>query len=420
MSAPAHAERVVGFEEACGIVQERATALDRRTFATEEIPLQESAGRVLAKAICADRDLPPFARAMRDGFAVRSEDVAVASEQNPSVLRIVGEIAAGAAELPAIREGEAAAIMTGAPAPAGADAVIMAEQTRAVGKDRVQILRAVKPDDNIAARGSEAQAGTVLLSLGAALDAAAIAVAASAGAAQLKVFRRPRVAVIATGSELVEINAQPAPHQIRNSNSYALAAQAQAAGADPVMLRVAPDERQRLEEIIGEGLSHDLLILSGGVSVGKYDLVEQVLGSFGAEFFFTGALIQPGKPVVFGQADTCGKKKPFFGLPGNPVSAMVTFQLFVAPFLRALAGRDFASLQFVLARLKAPVRTKPGLTRFLPAVLKGNPAEVELARWQGSGDVAGLAHSNCYLVVPPDRPVIEGGELVSVLLRGWC
>jgi len=237
---------------------------------------------------------------------------------------------------------------------------------------------------------------------------------------------------------VVEIEATPGAAQIRNSNSYSLAAQVQNAGGEAVRLAIAPDERGRLRSLIEDGLGCDLLLLTGGVSMGKYDLVEQVLGELQAEFYFTGAEIQPGRPIVFGScgADALARvdgqaaagtrarapaphKKYFFGLPGNPVSTMVTFELFARPMIEALAGQTPQRLIFLRARLKSDIRTKTGLKRFLPAVLSGEfeNAEVELARWQGSGDVAALARANCYVVVPPDRERIDSGEWVSLLMR---
>jgi molybdopterin molybdotransferase len=248
------------------------------------------------------------------------------------------------------------------------------------------------------------------------------------GKSRVQVFRKPRVAVLSTGDEVVEIDATPGPAQIRNSNSYSLAAQVQNAGGEAVRLAIAPDERGRLrslieESLIEEGLGCDLLLLTGGVSMGKYDLVGQVLGELKAEFYFTGAEIQPGRPVVFGACGSPVKKSPakkyFFGLPGNPVSTMVTFELFARPMIEALAGMTPQRLIFLRARLKSEIRTKTGLKRFLPAVLSGEfeNAEVELARWQGSGDIAALARGNCYVVIPPDRERIGAGEWVSLLMR---
>ena len=241
--------------------------------------------------------------------------------------------------------------------------------------------------------------------------AAPEAAAAACGAAHLSVFARPRVAIVATGDELVEMDQKPLPQQIRNSNSYSLAAQVMAAGAEPVRLPIARDERTHLEGIIRTALENDLLLLSGGVSMGKYDLVEEVLLSLGAEFFFNGALIQPGKPVVFGKLG----KLYFFGLPGNPVSTMVTFSLFVEPLLGALCGDAGRAPRFAQGALASDVHVKTGLTRFLPARLRPD-LTVEPVSWQGSGDLANTSRSNCFLVVPADRPLLAAGETVTILL----
>ena len=266
-----------------------------------------------------------------------------------------------------------------------------------------------------------ARVGDALLPPGKRLDFAAIAVAAAVGKTVLNVHRRPRVSILSTGDELVDLATVPAPHQIRNSNSYSLAAQVTLAGGEAVQLPVAPDEKPGLAVLIQKGLSSDLLLLSGGVSMGQFDLVEQVLTDLGARFFFTGAEIQPGKPVVFGEVP-CLKNKPatpFFGLPGNPVSTMVTFDLFVRPVVHALAGALPVRLPTAKARLAREIKTKTGLTRFLPAILRGDffEPEVELVSWQGSGDIAAVARANCYVIVPPDRDRISAGEMISVLLR---
>ena len=399
------------FEDARRVVEEQAAKVQPR--GTEELGLLESVGRVLAESICADRDFPPFPRSARDGYALRAADL----RQVPTHLHVIGEIKAGAepGDIPQqVEPGQAAAIMTGAPAPAGADAVVMVEYTRRNGT-RVEILRAAAPGENIVAQASEARKDQSLLSPGSLMDEAAIAVAASVGRRRVKVFQKPRVAVLATGDEIVDIEAQPGPTQIRNSNTYSLAAQLLQAGADPVLLPVAPDERHRLRELIQEGLQSDLLLLAGGVSMGQYDLVEEILADLGAEFFFTGAEIQPGRPIVFGRAGN----KYLFGLPGNPVSTMVTFELFARPMIESLMGLQPRKLIFLHAQLKKEVKTKTGLKRFLPAVLSGEfeRAEVELAGWHGSGDIASVARSNCYLVVPPDRELLPAGEWVPVLLR---
>jgi molybdopterin molybdotransferase len=292
----------------------------------------------------------------------------------------------------------------------------MVEYTERQG-DAVTIRQAVSEGENFVSAGAEARAGQVLLAPGTRMNHAAIAVAASTGHAQLQVYARPTVAILATGDELVAIDGQPGPAQIRNSNSYSLAAQVAAAGGAPEILPTAPDNEQGLKKLIARGLQSDLLLVTGGVSMGRFDLVEQVLGGLGAEFLFTGARIQPGRPVVFGHVPSCARM--FFGLPGNPVSTMVTFDLFVRPVLGALCGAQPRPLQFLQARLKSEFRTKPGLTRFLPAVLAGQSglSEVDPIRWHGSGDIAAAAAANCYLVVPPERDRISAGEAVSVLLQ---
>jgi molybdopterin molybdotransferase len=416
MAALPQPQTILSFEDARRTVEQHAAQVrpgEARPAEAQSVDLLASLGRVLAAPIVADRDFPPFPRAMRDGYALRAADLA----QLPATLEVIGEIRAGAApdELPGeIAPGQAVAIMTGAPAPPGADAVVMVEYTSLDG-DRVTVTRAVGSGDNIVPVGSEARQGQVLLDPGARIDHSAIAVAASVGWGAIPVFPRPTVAILATGDEIVEVNAAPGPHQIRNSNSYSLAAQVEATGGEPQILPIARDDAEDLERGVRRGLNCDLLLLSGGVSMGKYDLVEQVLARLGAEFFFTGAQIQPGRPVVFGRV----QGKYFFGLPGNPVSTMVTFELFARPMLEALAGMVARKLVFLHARLKSEIKTKTGLTRFLPGQRSGEfeNSTVELARWHGSGDVASTARANCYIVVPPDRERIAAGEWVALMMR---
>lgn len=411
---------VLSFEDARRVVDDEAAKIE--TGATEPIELLAASGRVLAEPIFADRNLPPFPRSTRDGYAVRSADLG----QVPVALDVIGEIKAGEKldKIPTrIGSGQAASIMTGAPVPNGADAVVMVEYTSQKGS-QVEITKSVSAGENIVPSGAEAKQGSVLVERGARLDAAAIALAASVGEARLRVYKRPQVAVLTTGDEIVDVNAMPGPTQIRNSNSYSLAVQIRNAGGEPVLLPIAPDEPRELRRLIEEGLKSDLLLMTGGVSMGRYDLVEQVLQDLHAEFFFTGAKIQPGRPVVFGR---CGTAVPggnqagtyFFGLPGNPVSTMVTFELFARPLLEALAGLSPRNLRFVYAKLGSKIRVKPGLKRFLPAMLSGEfeGSQVELVAWQGSGDVAATARANCYIVIPADREEIPAGEFVAILPR---
>lgn len=407
---------ILAFAEARRVVEEQARTV--HPGLAEVAPLLRSRGRVLAEDIVADRDFPPFPRATRDGYAVRSADLAVV----PATLNVIGEVRAGSSLAGvALAAGEAAEIMTGAPVPAGADAVVMVEYAARQGAS-VEVHRSVAAGENVVPTGSEARAGQLLLPRGKRMGFAEIAVAAGVGKAQVNIYRSPRVGILCTGDEIVDVEAHPGPNQIRNSNSYSLAAQVEAAGAESVRLPIAPDDPVVLKHLIEEGLGLDLLLLTGGVSMGKYDLVEQVLAEFGAEFFFTGAHIQPGRPVVFGRAlreAGAGSATYFFGLPGNPVSTMVTFEIFVRPVLDALCGAPPGKLRFLQARLGSEVRAKTGLTRFLPAQLSGefDRTAVELVRWQGSGDVAAMARANCFLVVPPARERLAAGEMVSVLLR---
>jgi molybdopterin molybdotransferase len=424
---------VLSFEEARRVVEQQAALIRAghiQASGTESVDLLAAAGRVLSERVTADRDLPPFPRSTRDGYAVRSADLS----SLPATLDVIGEIKAGEEPdriPPNIGGRQAASIMTGAPVPAGADAVVMVEYT-SQQEHRVEITHSVTPGENVVPRGAEAREGTLLLDRGLRLNPAAIALAASVGKSRLQVYKRPRVAVLTTGDEIVDVDAAPGPTQIRNSNSFSLAAQVQQAGGEPVLLPVAPDELQGLRRLIAEGLKSDLLLLTGGVSMGRYDLVEQALSEMHAEFFFTGAKIQPGRPVVFGK---CGAGTPFgklragsarespatyfFGLPGNPVSTMVTFELFARPMLEALAGQAPRNLIFLHARLKKEIQTKTGLQRFLPAILSGEfeQAEAELVPWQGSGDIAAIVRANCYIVIPADRERLAVGEWVAVMLR---
>jgi len=404
---------VINFSEALAVVNDHAARLSPTE--PELVSLLEGLGLALAEDLVADRDFPPFPRSTRDGYAVRAEDVAKA----PAELKCIGELKAGATEaqsLITVTPGEAVEIMTGAPVPSGADAVVMVEYTERSGS-KVTVTRPVAARENVVAAGSEARTGDVMVARGTRVNHVTAAIAAAVGKAEVAVHRRPQVSILATGDEVVDLNLPPGPNEIRNSNSYSLAAQVQAAGGNPLILPVAHDDVNDLEVLVRKGLRSDLLLLTGGVSMGKYDLVEQVLEKLGAQFSFTGVLIQPGKPLVFGELRNDGKTTPFFGLPGNPVSTMVTFQLFVRPVLGGLAGARPQAPLFAYASLKSGFGTKTGLTRFLPAYLGGTheQPEVELLKWQGSGDLMAMARANCYIVVPPDRDHFEAQERITVL-----
>jgi len=371
----------------------------------EEIALDCAAERVLAEDVAADRDMPAVSRSVRDGFAVHATDL-------PGELAVIGEVRAGEEFAGVVGRGQAVEIMTGAPVPAGADAVVMVEHTsRADG--RVRIERAVQALDFINQRACEAEAGEIVLRAGTRLDFSGVALLATFGRSRVKIYRRPVVAIIATGDEIVEVDESPRDFQIRNSNAHSLAVQVRRAGGEARILPVARDAVGHTREAIEQGLKADLLLLSGGVSAGKYDVVEEVLASMGAEFFFDRVLIQPGQPLVFGRATG----KFFFGLPGNPASTMVTFEIFARAAVDLVGGCEETALYMTYARLSEEFRHKTGLTRFLPARLSADGGEVTPVGWHGSGDVPALTRANVFLVADPDRGVYAKGDWIRVLLK---
>jgi molybdopterin molybdotransferase len=397
------------FEDARQIVITQAE-LPKSVRPTFTIDVSDALGFVLAQEIRTDREYPPFDRCTRDGYAVG------AGESGPGkTLRCVGEIKAGDTVTAALPGGTCVQIMTGAAVPSGADAVVMIEFTSRDG-DEVTFQRETRAGQNIVPRGSEAHAGEIALSPGVRLGFAELAIAAQVGAAQVVCYKKPRVAILSTGDEVGPITEVPGPFHIRNSNSVSLGAQARLAGGEAVLLGNAGDRVEDLSAKIELGLREDILVLSGGVSMGKYDLVESVLKSMGAEFYFDAVAIRPGKPAVFGRV----WDKLVFGLPGNPVSTMVTFQLFVIPAIDVLSGAPPRPLPLLEASLGEALHEKTGLTHFLPGRIEwgsGRPTVTAL-RWQGSGDIGALSRANCFLVVPCDRQDIAAGESVSVLPRG--
>lgn len=377
----------------------------RPSCIAEQIPVLDSAERVLAEEIAADRDYPPFPRSARDGYAVRAADL-------PGELRVIGEVRAGEVFSGTIGPGEAVEIMTGAPLPTGADAVVMIEHTERNG-DLIRADRAPKAGDNFNPRGIEARSGAVVLSAGRRLGFAEIALLAMVGRQCVSVYRKPRVAISPTGDEIVEAGEPPREFQIRNSNAWSLAVQVRRAGGIADLLPIARDNYESTRSLIERGLAADLLLLSGGVSAGKYDIVEHVLADLGAKFFFDRVLLQPGQPVVFGAAG----ETFFFGLPGNPASTMVTFELFARAAIDRLSGCEAAPLPLLRAKLTREFRHKPGLTRFLPARLSEDGATVTPEPWHGSGDIPALARANAFLVADADRESWAAGDDIRVLVK---
>jgi molybdopterin molybdotransferase len=390
-------------------VIEVATALPRPLTQTQ-IEIEQAFGRILATPVLADRDYPPFDRSTRDGFAVRSADATAPGAR----LECVGELKAGGQLDLTVLPGQCVEIMTGAAMPKGADAVVMIEHIKREGRT-ITLDRAAKKGEHFVPRGTEARKGAMLVAPKTRMGYAEMALSAQAGTTRLNVFAMPRLAILSTGDEVVDARSNPGPLQVRNSNGISIEILARTGGAETFQLGNAPDEKTALRALIERGLEADILVLSGGVSMGKYDLVEQVLADLGAEFHFTGVSIRPGRPAVFG---TC-RNKLVFGLPGNPVSTMVTFELFVLPAIDVLNGGIPRPLPVFRAKLATQVREKGPVTHFLPARIEweGREARVTQLPWQGSGDIVALALANGFLIVSPDRPEIDPGEWVDVIPR---
>ena len=395
-------QRALKFDEARQLVIREMQGMGALQT-SESVPVLEAHGRVLAEEVYADRDYPAVRRSLRDGFAVRSSDV-------PGSLQVRGEVRAGQQEQAPLAEGEAVEVMTGAPVPPGADAIVMIEYTSRDGF-KVCTENGAEPGQFINERGAEAPAGSILIPRGTRLDASHVAALAMTGHVTATVYARPSVAILATGDELVEISEQPESHQIRNSNSYMLAALVQAAGGRPTILQMARDTSEALRPLLEEGLSYGMLLISGGVSAGKYDLVKPTLREFGVEFQFERVRVQPGQPTAFGAY----QRKPVFGLPGNPGSTLITFELFARPALEILGGHQHPTLPLLWAEFEAPFRHKPGLTRFLPAILNEDGRHLRHVPWQGSSDVPALAKVNVFLVADEDRETWAIGDLIRVM-----
>lgn len=383
----------------------------------EVVSLAGSAGRVLAQAIRADRDQPPFPRSTRDGFACRAAD---ANTHQP--LRFAGQIRAGEAAAGSAAPGEAWEIMTGAPVPTRADAVFMVEHAERSGDTvRLREPRTILGGENIVPAGAEARAGDLVIPSGTRLAPSHIALAAQCGYPTLSVFRKPVAAILSSGDELVAVEEAPGTSQIRNSNSPMLAALVTAVGGNPLVLPVIRDEESAVDAALASALEYmpDLLLLTGGISAGRFDFNKGGLERAGAHIHFAGVAIQPGKPVVFGEIPLpqSGRTIPFLALPGNPISSAATFHLFAAPVLSALGGDTASRPRFAVAHYAREWHGKPGLTRFLPARCDfGLAPLVELVPWQGSGDLAAYARSNCLLVIPADCEELRPGSPASILL----
>jgi molybdopterin molybdotransferase len=397
---------MISVEEALGILLSNLPE-----HKIEEIPFQSALGRILAENLVATCDIPPFDRSAMDGYAVLSADV----QHTPVELSLAGESRAGEGMLGRLKPGEAIAIMTGAPVPEGADCVQMVELSELSGDGKkVTILRQIQAHDNIAPRGSEARAGEIVLDVGHRLGPAEIAVMATFGYRQVKVYRIPSVAILATGDELVELEQTPEPDQIRNSNAYCLAGQLRYMDVKADYLGIAKDDKDVLRQKMLQGLERDVLIITGGVSMGEYDFVQDVFHDLGLEILFSKVAIKPGKPTVFARRG----EKLVFGLPGNPISALITFECFVRPALGRLCVIKHPEVPLLMGVLVADMKQTPGRTAFLPAWVtwQEDGWKVQPLQWKSSADIIGFTKANAAFIFPKNRDSLRRGEIVELML----
>ncbi len=394
----------------------RARVLDAaKPLPSETVTLAQALGRTLARDIAARESIPPFTKATMDGYAVRAEDTRPSSGPGgagPVELAVLGDLPAGRPARKAVGPGQAVRIMTGAPLPSGADAVVMVEDTEAAG-GIVKVRRGVRPGDNIGLAGEDLRKGEIALTRGTLIGPAETGMLAATGLARVRVTRRPKLAVIATGDEIVEPGERKRPGQIRNSNGPSLTALAVQAGAAASYLGIARDRGASLAAKLARAKGADILVLSGGVSVGDYDLVKAQLEAWGVKPVFWRIRIKPGKPVFFGLRG----RQLVFGLPGNPTSAMVTFWLFVRPAIDRLLGRAAAGPPSAKAVLDREIAIKPGLTHFLRGVLTSDGPCLQAAPYgdQRSGVLRSMVHGRVLIVVPADAARLEAGREVEII-----
>lgn len=395
------------------------TVLDnvRTDLPTETVPLVLSQGRVLAEDIVATEDIPAEANSAMDGFAVRAEDVTGADAASPVELRIIGEASAGAPFRESVGSGEAVRIMTGGIVPYGADAVIEVESTTEAG-EFVHVMRSLQPGASIRKAGDDLRKGEKAISSGKTIVAGDIGVLASLGVTNVPVRVKPKVGILATGNEVVEPHRTPLQGQLRNSSGPALFAACVAAGAEPIDLGIAGDNRDDLEEGLENGLRFDILVTTGGVSAGAYDLVQHLLPEMGVEIRFHKVNIKPGKPILFGLFQPDDRRTLVFGLPGNPVSSLVTFHGFVAPAIRAMLGASPDPIRLT-ARLEEPYAKRDGRRHSVRGVVRLRPDGVLTVRTTGtqsSGAMSSMSRANCLVIVDEATEHLETGTDVTVEL----
>ena len=389
-----------------------------RPLAAESIPLRDALGRVLANDVHSPIEHPPWDNSSMDGYAVRAADIHDATAQTPISLRVIDTVRAGQLPSSDVAPGTAIRIMTGAPIPRGADSVVRVEDTNG-GEQDVEIRDARDARRNIRPRGEDLQLGGLAVARGTVLGPAQIGVLASVGCATVSVHRRPNVAVLSSGDELVDVEQFEAVRRgerIVSSNSYTLVNSVRAAGAEVVDLGIVPDDPAAYAERLSAARGCDLLITSGGVSVGAFDFTKDVLRSLGAELHLWRVSMRPGAPLGFG---TLGEL-PWLGLPGNPVSALVTFELFARPLIRKQRGETGIFRRTVDVRVREEVSIQAPLTHFMRAIVEWaqDGAWARLTGPQGSGLLTSMARANALLIVPPDRPIIRAGESARAMLLG--
>lgn len=378
------------------------------SLGAETIPLPLAAGRVLAAAVLADRDQPPFDRAMMDGFAVRAQDVA----EVPVTLPVAGEVAAGQSADRPLGAGEAIRIMTGAPVPPGADAVQMIENTDGGRSGSVRVDHALPPGRHIATRGGDIRAGEVAVPAGTRLTSSRLSLCWMMGASRVSVYRRPRVVILSTGDELVELGQTPAPHQIRDSNRASIGDLAKRAGADVLRSALVRDDLDATRRAIAEALQDaDVLLLSGGVSAGDYDFVGDALEAEGVERIFHKVHMKPGKPLWYGRRGA----QTVFGLPGNPVSSFLCTRMFVQPQLRRLGGSSRVWDPVLRLPLLEAARGTGARPTFQPATVEWGLG-VRIVGFGGSGDLRGFTGGTAVALLPANQPSFDAGTLLDVYI----
>lgn len=397
---------MIPVQEARGLILDQVPAMGAET-----VDLLKSLGRVLAEPVFSGRDHPPWNSSAMDGYAVRHQDVQNASDDKPVTLAVIEEIAAGGLPTRIVGQGQASRIMTGAPVPEGADAVIRVEDSRGEG-NTVQIVFPGERGENVRLRGEDIQAGHLMLVQNHVIGPSEVGLMASLGRSHVRVYQRPRVTILATGNELADFDEPLTSNKIMNSNGYALAAQVLEVGGAPVLLGIARDTPEDLLNRLTQGLTGDLILISGGVSVGRYDYVKEVLDRLGIRMAFWKVAMKPGEPLAFGLWQT----KPVFGLPGNPVSTMVTFEQFVRPALRKMQGHSALFRPVIEAVLMERITKRPGKTHFLRVVVKktGDRNEVWTTGNQSSGVLTSMVKADGLLIFPSDSTEMEKGQIVKV------